>query len=156
MSLQFFGFQFLGHEQEVITFECDVLLCGDVTSGSCGEVRITNSAQKRDIKIISSPSNTTRFLFWNNVLEFCYYIYNKGPEVNWKYLMSEKDKIIEVIFSQLIHNLIKSLGSTKKDKMWLSLVSVVLGLCRNATDISRFRTVYQQNGWVRHKGLVKY
>ncbi|KAK3756494.1 hypothetical protein RRG08_061555 [Elysia crispata] len=37
MSLQFFGFQFLGHEQEVITFECDVLLCGDVTSGSCGE-----------------------------------------------------------------------------------------------------------------------
>ncbi|GFR85217.1 hypothetical protein ElyMa_000690800, partial [Elysia marginata] len=37
MSLQFYGFQFLGYEQEVITFECDVLLCGDITTGSCGE-----------------------------------------------------------------------------------------------------------------------
>ncbi|RUS74487.1 hypothetical protein EGW08_017762 [Elysia chlorotica] len=37
MSLQFYGFQFLGHEQEVITFECDVLLCGDVSSGTCGQ-----------------------------------------------------------------------------------------------------------------------
>ncbi|GFO39562.1 hypothetical protein PoB_006606700 [Plakobranchus ocellatus] len=37
MSLQFYGFQFLGHEEEVITFECDVLLCGDITTGSCGQ-----------------------------------------------------------------------------------------------------------------------
>ena len=44
--LQMFAFQFQGHEDETVTFQCDVLVCGEVTSGACFKVRVQRSAVK--------------------------------------------------------------------------------------------------------------